>query len=316
MTTRCFTFGVVCLGLLFLAGCGGGGGGSAQHVTSTKSVARARIIATTRVTRATFAIAGIAKKITRAPQIGMGQRVALLLAALRRTRSVTQGLDPETGLYYVLNINADGSGREDMYGNPTHTEKGGFFSWPAPQWHNNQPNTYPAVLHITFQITAGMFAGDHGTLDVTLNDATGNNGLMLIVLQTAHGEKGNSNFQVHNGMISGKDNVQMDDGTDCTEVDEVLPSGDMQCTIDFPDGSTEVETMTPDGGETETYTAPDGQQQASGDVQSDGSDTISYDDGSSETVNVDTGNSDNSGGDSSGSNDSSGGGGDSSGGGS
>src|SRR5438105_3546733 len=99
-----------------LVGCGGGG----RSGSSAKDLARQRTIATTRIARSIFAVAGLGRRATGnnpmpMGSMPMGRRAALLLSALRRGRDVQQGLDEGTGLYYTMTTNADGSGRQDLF---------------------------------------------------------------------------------------------------------------------------------------------------------------------------------------------------------
>lgn len=275
--------------VLLLTGCGGGG-----H-SGSKSLARQRAVTSTRVMRATMAVAGFGKKLTRAApatlnggRVGMGSRVPVLLAALRRTRATDQGQDASTGLYYVLTVNDDGSGRQDLFTDAAHQKPAGFLSWPAPDWHGGQPGAYPAVLHVTFQITAGDFAGCHGTMDVTVNDPAGASGVLHVVLENAYHEKADADLDCQDGMITGQNQVSLPDGSQYEEQDEVM--GDvMQCTISYPDGSSEVIKVQDDGSGSETIYESNGTVDATGDFEADGFDTIDYSDGTDETVDVDTG---------------------------
>jgi hypothetical protein len=313
------------LAAIVLAGCGGGGGSSASG-SSRQAVAKQHAIATARLNRATLAVAGLARHVTRAPRPRLGARFAILQQALvsasrsRRAASpsgpaVSQGFDADTGLYYTLTINPDGSGREDLFLDVARKVPAGSFTWGVPQWHNGQPNSYPAVLHVFYQITAGNFAGVHGEMYVTLNDANDTKGLIHVLLDNAHHEHCDATFDVgadlssgsdNSGtdnvvIVSGTDNVTLGDGTTYTETDASQSNGDLTCAITFPDGSTETMNVQPDGAATQTVTDPGGSVDTSGNLQSNGNDTINSSDGSSETVNVDAGNADSSSGDSSGS---------------
>ena len=53
--------------------------------------------------------------------------------------------------------------------------------------------------------------------------------------------------------------------------------------------STDTIQMDPDGSSVETYYDPDGTMELTGDLEMDGTDSIDYSDGSSESVDVDTG---------------------------
>lgn len=274
------------LAVFALIGCGGGSGSTTSN--DAKSVARKRMIATTRVARNIFAMAGFAQRVSRAPSANTTHRIQMLLAALQRRRDVQRGKDADTGLYYALTINADGSGRQDLFTDAAYHSPAGFFSWPAPQWANNKPNTYPAVFHVTFQITAGEFAGTHGTMDVTLKDSTGKNSLIHLILKDVQNDNCVADLNSADGMSTAQDQVILDDGTTYTEDDKPADNGDMVCTVTFSDGWDETMTMNPDGTGNENITDSSGTSEATGDFQDNGTDTINYDDGSSETVNVDT----------------------------
>src|SRR5579872_3755886 len=157
MVSRGLLGSAAVLAAIVLAGCGGGGGSPAS-TQSKQSLARQRAIETARLNRAILAVAGLSRQVTRAPGSGMTRRLAILLSALHRSRDVFQGFDPDTGLYYTVTVNPDGSGREDLFLDALRKQPAGSFTWGAPQWHNNQPNSYPAVIHVFYQITAGHFA--------------------------------------------------------------------------------------------------------------------------------------------------------------
>src|SRR5262249_19243427 len=143
----------------------------------------------------------------------------LLLAALHRSREVQQGQDEETKLYYALTVNDDGSGRQDLFVDAAHSQPAGSFTWPAPQWRNGQPDTYPAILQVTYSITAGEFAGTHGTMDITLNDATGTNGLIHLVLDDSHKEHCEADFKIVSDVVSATQRVNLADGFSYREED-------------------------------------------------------------------------------------------------
>src|SRR5690242_1008742 len=92
-----------------LVGCGGGGSSSSGKMS--RGTARERAIATARLTRSTFSIAGFGRRITRASG---SSRLRLILGSIRGSRDVPPGFDKETGLYYTLTTNSDGSGRQDL----------------------------------------------------------------------------------------------------------------------------------------------------------------------------------------------------------
>jgi hypothetical protein len=272
------------VGALLLVGCGGGQSGSKD-----KAVTRARVIATTRVSRHTFAITGFARRITRSPRIGMGNRARLILSALHRSRSVEFGQDQDLGLYYVLVVNDDGSGHEDLFTEAAHQTPAGSFLWIIPEWTNGQAGVYPVTIRTLFQITKGDYAGSNGTLDATFDDPTGNNGRMHIVLHDAQGDTNVADFDVVDGRVTAACKVTLEDNSTYTEQDSTQDNGDIVAQILFPDGSSESQDYSSNGSGTETFTDPNGTQEATGAIQANGTDNISYDDGSSETVNVDTG---------------------------
>ena len=273
-----------------LIGCGGGSSSSAG---GSKAATRQRVIATTRVFRDVYAMAGLARRgastsSSRAASRGMSRRVAFLLSALRGTRGVQQGQDPDTGLYYRLTVNSDGSGREDLFTDSTYHTPAGAFIWGPPQWANSKPNTYPAVFHVTFNITAGNFAGTSGSMDVTLKDASGLNCLIHLALKDKQNDNANCVLTIVAGAASCDDTCTLGDGATYTEQDQTDDSGDIQSSVDFSDGWQEDMTTNADGATDATLTDPSGSTDATEECQPDGSDTIDYSDGSSDDVNVDT----------------------------
>jgi hypothetical protein len=276
---------VIVLGALLAVGCGGGSGSR----DLSKATVRARAIASLRITRATFAIAGLSRKATRAPRSGPDNRPARLLLALSLSRATDPDYDAETKLYYTLESHSDGSGKQALFADAAHQKAAGSFTWDAPHWNNDRPNQYPVLIHFNYQITEGDFAGDRGTLDATFNDATGNNGKMHVLLTNARGENGVADITLQDNKVSAKDTITLPGPFVYYEDDEPQPDGGMICTLTFPDDSRETIQMQPDGTGTETYYSPDGDKEVTGDFTDNGEDTLSYNDGSSETVNVDTG---------------------------
>ncbi len=285
MISQCLRLLCLLLGAVTMVGCGGG---SSKSPAMSRSTVRERAIATTRVARATFALAGLGRHITRAPHTGMG-RTALFLAALHHTRdAVTEGKDADTGLFFTLTTAADGSGQQNLFTDAAHTHAAGRYAWNAPQWPNGQPDTYPVLLHEDFQVTDGTFKGAVGTADSTLSDASGNNGKIHMTFTDAMGETAVCDLTIDNGMVHADDKVTLPDQTTFDEQDISQTDGSMQCTFIFPDGSKDVEIMAPDGTGTETLTDSNGTVEESGTFQDTGMETLNYQDGSSETVNVDT----------------------------
>lgn len=261
MVARSFCVGSALLLVLGTA-CGGG---SSNKSALPKVVIRERAIASARLMRAIFAV-----------------------AALRHSRDVTQGVDDGTKLTFTRTVNAEGSGREDLYTDSARTKAAGDITWAVPIWSNNQPDTYPATIRATYRITAGEFAGDNGTLEIVPQDSAANHETIHLVLTNAHNERCVADFTYDNGKVSGKDYCTLADGTTCTEEDVTLPDGNMECTIVYSDNSQETLDMQTDGTTIETLDAPDGSQEASGKLDDNGNDNITYSDGSTETVDVDT----------------------------
>lgn len=271
-----------------LTGCGGGGG-SAPSQRPVALTARNKLVDATRVCRHIFAVAGLARYITKAPRYGMGDRAGRMSMALKHRRDVQSGTDPGSGLNYVDAVYVDGSGREDLYVGATNTASAGAFLWGAPAWSGSS-FTYPATINATFQITGSFLAGDHGTVQNVWNDSSGQNGTIRISLTDAFGEHSSATYQVVNGTITGQDHVTLPGGVSYVESDVFTAAGACTSTIDWPsgDGSVVIDT-TPDGSQTEADQNGAGVTDATGDVSADGTDVITYDDGSSETVDVDTG---------------------------
>jgi hypothetical protein len=284
---------------LTLTGCGGGGGRAAAKPAG-KTLTTVQATAPLRNARSALAITGLGlKAATRALTIRMGSRAAMLLKATRaRTRSATSGHDPDTLLYYVITNYNDGSGIENLYSDSSDTTPAGSFVWDVVHWHNGVANTYPALYHVTYSITAGPFAGDHGTLDVTVNDALGHNGAIHILNTNKQGEHCDATENLANDVITAAIDISFPDGSTCTGSDTWGTDGSINGDYTFNDGNQETVDMQPDGSGTEALTAPDGSDQATGDFNSEGNVDIQYDDGSSADVNVDTGDTSDSGGDS------------------
>ena len=262
--------------------------------TSSKAAARQRAVATMRLNRASLAVAGIGRTITRAPHSGRKARFGVWLAAIRQHRAVlpppstTPALDVDTGLYYTITVNPDGSGQQNLFRDEAGTQTAGAFVWTAPQWNNGQTDNYPATFQTTYQITAGAFSGEHGTIANTANDATGDNGELTIDLTDAEGERCVSDFTIVNGVLSAKARCSYADYTTCDETFATNAADILVILSTFPDGGSETIDINPDDSATETVDGSGGQIECTGDVQPNGNDTIQYNDNSSETVNVDT----------------------------
>ncbi len=288
MATRSLGFPLAALSLsILLAGCGSGSS-SSKRARLNKVTAQKFSVATVRIMRAALAMTGLARRVSRA-QSGPA-RLPLILAAVLHTRDTpTTGLDSDTGLYYSLAVQPDDSGQQLLFTDAARLKPAGTFTWTPPQWNGGKTGDYPALFHIEFNITAGSFKGDRGTIDFNASDATGGNGTLHVVLTTGQGEHSTSNFVVRNGNVSsGKDNITLTDGTSCNETDTADATGLMIFNIIFDDGSNETIDMGADGSGTETLTGPDGTQDASSTYDSTGTDTLTFPDGTTDTVNVDT----------------------------
>jgi hypothetical protein len=280
------------LGPVLSAGCSGN---DSCCSSSSKAIAKQRAVDAMRITRATLAIAGFARRVTRSASAPMGNRVSLWLSAIQHRRASSLNstptapvLDTDTGLYYTITVNADGSGQEDLFVDSALQKTAGAFTWTAPIWPNNQPDTYPATFQTVYQITAGSYAGEHGTITITADDSTGNNGTLTIDLTDVQNEHCVTDFTITNGVLKAKCHCTEPDNTSYYEVFSLVADV-ISCMTTYPDGGTEQINVNPDGSATETVDSSSGQTQATGSVDPNGNDTINYDDGSSETVNVDTG---------------------------
>jgi hypothetical protein len=270
-----------------LLGCGSGGGGS-----SIPSRVQERAIATTRNSRAIFAIAGMgmtgitgtgalrgpARRHTLA-----NARAGILLGAIQHTRAASSGYDEDLKLFYTASINADGSGRQDLFEDTAHTVKAGSFVWPAP----TKPGTYPLTFQEAYHIGRGELDGERGTLDVTFNDATGNNGALHLANTNAKGEKVDTRLALINGVLTAHGEIQTPSGDRWTETDVYNEGGQWVCKFDFPDGSRGQTTGDGEGEGKITYYGPDGALAASGTYDSDGDANLTYSDGATQSVNVD-----------------------------
>ncbi|HLK56653.1 MAG TPA: hypothetical protein VKU00_08820 [Chthonomonadaceae bacterium] len=292
-----------------LAGCGGGGS-STQLVPNSRPVSpqvRAHVVATTRVARSMFIVAGIGKQITRSAQTGKPLRFQRILAALKHRRTVASDFNNDLGLYENFVANSDGSGLQNLFADAAHQQAAGSFTWSAPQWFNGRTDSYPAQINTVYSITRGNLTGNQGTMTATIQDPNFNNGTIHLTFKDAQGELGIADFTITNGLISAKDRITLADLLIITADDEEDDNYTDVCNFFFPDDSEISVTINPDGTDSETYTDPSGDTISTGTIQDNGDATIQYDDGSTQNVNVDTGDdSSDSGGDSSG--DSSGGG--------
>jgi hypothetical protein len=287
--TRIGKFAPLALSTITLvSGCGGGKGGS----SSDRSVARQRAIASARLMRSMFAVASLG--LNTAPESASSRAVRSTThrSPIHRSRAAVAGFDEDAELYFVSSHSPDQSGRIDLFTDAAHAFSAGIFTCPAPEWKNNIAGSYPAMVHSSYDISAGDRKETHGTLDFTVYDSSGQNGFMHITLTNVLAEYAEADFNIDHGMISGTqqahfpgDSVQWS----CKEVDLPTYDGGMICTITYYDGSKDTIQMSPDGSSVETYYDPDGTLELTGDLEMDGTDSIDFSDISTEDVDVDTG---------------------------
>jgi hypothetical protein len=283
---------LVLLGSLLCSGCNSGHDSCCS--SNSKEIARQRAVATMRITRATLAVVGFARRIT-TREVGARKvnRIGLWLNAIRRHRTASASdpvlpvLDADTNLYYTITVNPDGSGQQSLFVDSGLQQTAGAFTWTAPKWTNDRLDTYPATFQSVYQITAGAFAGEHGTIAITSNDVSGENGMIAIDLTNAQKEHCKADFTLTNGVLKAKAHCTFPDHSSCDQ-DYSLLNDILTCTTTYFDGGTDETTVNPDGSATQTVNGPDGVSDAVGTVEPNGDDTIEYDDGTYETINVDT----------------------------
>lgn len=280
----------LCVAIAATAGCGGGSGTSRK----SKAIIRERAIASARLTRGVFAIAGIGRKITRVPKAAR-PRLRWILAAVQHSRDAAPDFDPDLGLYFVSQTDLDGSGHQDLFSDASHNVPAGEFVWRAPAWANDQKDSYPATIHTDYHIDGGQFAGEQGTIDFVADDPSGENGKMHVVMITRLNERVDADFDVVNGVVRGREKCSLPDDTTWIELDVPQDDGGWLTTIVFDDGSTETLDTAPDGSINETLKDPDGNIDVSGVLDPEGVDDLTFDDGSQETIDVDLGDNGNSG---------------------
>lgn len=282
---------LLALPILLLAAFGAVGcGGGSSSAKRSKALIRERAVASARLTRGVFAIAGIGRKITRVPRPER-PRLRWALVSVRHTRDAgAPNLDPDLGLYFVSQTDLDGSGHEDLFADASHNVPAGAFVWQAPTWTNGMKDSYPATIHTNYQIDGGQFAGERGTIDFTADDSTGDNGKMHIVMTTRINERVVADFDIVNGVVKGREQCTLPDDTTWIEFDTPQDDGGWLTTIRFDDGSSETLDTAPDGSIVEKLYGPDGSVDASGSLNSNGLDNITFNDGSQETIDVDLGN--------------------------
>ena len=203
------------------------------------------------------------------------------------SRSAVTGQDAPTQLYYTLTTNADGSGKYDLFTDAAHAIAAGSVSWGIPVWANGIPDTYPAVLHLTFDIKAGSYKGDRGTADVTLKDASQSPIVIHTVVQDSQGDTETGDIEQGVDTETGTAQGTLEDGS---HFDATLFSGIdgvMSSDIHFQDGSKARVVVHPDGSETVTETGQNGDAGATENNRSDGQGNINFQDGSQgDNVNV------------------------------
>jgi hypothetical protein len=298
-----------------LLGCGGGGG--ARPALSKSALAKQRMAAAARVSRSVLAVTGLGRNITRAgaAHTFFGTRIPLFFGAATRAARTGTGtgaapapapalLDPGSGLYYVTTLNADGSGSQLLYLDAAATQPAGWFRWVTPRFTTTNPPTYPAQITVVYKITAGSFAGVSGTMRLTVNDPNFGTGVIELALTDTLHESAQANFNLSAEGIQGKQDVDLGNGDSCSVTDTLDQALIWTDVFTFPEGVTIDMSTDPDGTSTETYSDPspstDNPIDATGNISSDGTDTIDYSDGGSDTVNVDPGSYDDIGSDSSG----------------
>ncbi|HLJ57303.1 MAG TPA: hypothetical protein VKT77_19860 [Chthonomonadaceae bacterium] len=269
---------------LAAAGCGGGGSGGSG---ATRKTLRERAITSVRLTRGVFAIAGIGRSITRSVRSDR-PRLRSIMAMLHKTRDAQPDFDSDLGLFFQSQTDLDGSGHEDLFSDASHNVPAGSFVWQAPVWANGQIDSYPATIHTDYQIGGGSFNGEHGTIDFTADDPSGENGTMHVVMITKENERAEADFTVVNGIVHGKDHCTLPDGTAWEETDEPQDDGTVDSTIIFDDGTQETVDTQPDGSIVDTIMGPNGSVDSTGTVTPDGQDSITYPDGGQEQVDVNT----------------------------
>jgi hypothetical protein len=276
MASKAISFSLAALAIVTLAGCGGGG--SSQSASSpSRETARLHTLAAARTTRNKIAFTNLSFRA--------GQAVIARTRSATSSRAAVTGQDIPTQLYYTLTTNADGSGKYDLFTDAAHAVPAGSVSWGVPVWANGVPDTYPAVLHLTFDIKAGSYKGDRGTADVTLKNATPT--LIHTVVQDSQGDTETGDIELGVDTETGTAQGTLGDGShfDATLFSGV--SGGMSSDIHFQDGSKARVVVHEDGSETVTETGQNGEADATENNQSDGHGNINFQDGSQgDNVNV------------------------------
>lgn len=270
------------LAVACLCGCGGGGGD--QSGTSGEQLTQMRVIDTTRISRHLYAIVGFIRTARQAAALANARPKPHII----RSRDVKPGYDPGLRLYFLTTDAEDGSGRQDLFTDGADQDSAGYFTWSAPAWAGGVQTTYPVKYLVQYRITAGDLTGDSGSATVTLSDSTGANGTVELDFAEPNSVSGTALFTVTNGVMKATSNVKTGEWGGYQETDYADALGAWICTFVFTDGCWETATTAPDGTETEVYDDAAGNADATGTIDNSGEDTIDYNDGSSETVDVDS----------------------------
>jgi hypothetical protein len=278
MASKTISFSLATLAIVMLTGCGGGG--TSQSASSlSRETARLHTLAAARTTRNKTAFASLSYLI--------GQAVINRTRSATSSRAAVTGQDAPTQLYYTLTTNVDGSGKSDLFTDAAHAVVAGSVSWGVPVWANGTPDTYPAVLHVTFDIKAGSYKGDRGTADVTLKDASRTHLLIHTVVQDSQGDTETGDLAIDVDTETGTAQGTLGDGSHFDATLGFGVSGEMASDIHFQDGSKARVVVHPDGSETVTETGQNGKADATENNQSDGHGNINFQDGSQgDNVNV------------------------------
>lgn len=280
-----------------IAGCG-----TAASKSADRSIQGQRATGSARLTRAVFAMASLG--LHTAPDLGGTKAImkSIPKSFIGRTRGTASDFDARADLYFAVERSADQSGRLNLYADAGHQINAGDFTWPAPAWSGGQFGSFPAVVSSTFRITASTRKGTHGSLDFNVADSSGLNGTMHIKLWNAQGDYAEADLIVTDGEIHGKQHGHLacDNGIAIAilpgesqpwsyeETDEPKDDGGMDSTMTFFDSSVETLIFDAEGVATQDYVDSTGSDILSGDLSSNGVESIDYSNGSWEDVDVDT----------------------------
>ena len=261
------------LSISLLAGCGGGGGGTMPAASISKATIRTRIAVSSRLTRNSRAVTGLTARIGRA----VAQRGRAV------SRDASTGQDSRTRLYYLLTENPDGSGRYDLFTDAAHQAPAGSIVWNIPAWPNNKPDTYPAVVHAVYEITAGTYKGNKGAADITIQDAVGARELIHATFQDGQGDNETIDANIDNGQENQSMQSVLADGSSAGGSGNQSNDGDFHNGIHFQDGTQSMVVEHSDGSENVTVSGQHGEAEATENNQADGQGQIDFADGSSDS---------------------------------